>query len=61
MPLRQVKWDLLEIIRHNSENWEIDKGEESGINYEYDCSKSFVETYIFNKHIKLELQFKFEL
>src|SRR3954462_8239951 len=32
-----AKWELLERIQHNTEDWEIDKGKESGIIYEYDC------------------------
>src|SRR3954463_9640642 len=44
-----AKWELLERIQRNTEDWEIDKGKESGINYEYDCIKSFVETASFNK------------
>ena len=44
-----VKRDLIERIQRNAEDWEIDKGKESGINYEYDCIKSFVETDNFNK------------
>ena len=36
-------------IQRNTEDWEIDKGKESGIIYEYDCIKSFVETVSFNK------------
>ena len=44
-----AKWELLERIQHNTEDWEIDKGKESGIIYEYDCIKSFVETTSFNK------------
>ena len=32
----------------NAEDWEIDKGKESGINYGYDCIKYFVETESFN-------------
>src|ERR1041385_1164612 len=40
---------LLERIQRNSEDWEIDKGKESGISYEYDCIKSFFETASFNK------------
>ena len=44
-----VKRDLIERIQHNTEDWEIDKGNESGISYEYDCIKSFVETDNFNK------------
>ena len=47
----EAKWDLVEKIPHNAEDWEIDKGKESGINYEYDCIKSFVETESFNKLI----------
>ena len=27
----EFKWDLLEIIKHNSEVWELGKGKESGI------------------------------
>ena len=42
-------WDFLEIIKRNSEDWEIDKGNESGINLEFDCVKSFMETDAFRK------------
>ena len=31
-----AKWDLIERIYRNAEDWEIDKGKETGINYEYD-------------------------
>ena len=30
------KWHLIERIQHNTEDWEINEGKESGINYEYD-------------------------
>ena len=40
----EARWDLLETIRNNAEDWENDKGKESGTNYEYDCIKSSVET-----------------
>jgi hypothetical protein len=40
----EAKWDLLETIQSNIEDWDCDKGKESGINYEYDCIKSFAET-----------------
>ena len=33
----------------HTEDWEMDKGKELGINYEYDCIKSFAETENFNK------------
>ena len=27
----EVKWDLLERIKHNSEDWDLGKGKESGM------------------------------
>ena len=38
------KWNLIERIQCNVEDWENDKGKESGINYDYDCVKCFAET-----------------
>ena len=43
----EFKWDLLERIKHNSEDWELDKGKESGIKIKYDCVKSFMDTDAF--------------
>jgi hypothetical protein len=37
----EAKWDLLKAIQSNTKDWDNDKGKESGINYEYDCIKSF--------------------
>ena len=45
----EAKWDLLETIQRNTKDWDIDKGKESGINYEYDCIKSFAETADFQE------------
>jgi hypothetical protein len=45
----KAKWDLLETIQRNTEEWDKDQGKESGINYEYDCIKSFAETADFQK------------
>ena len=45
----EAKWDLLETIQRNTEDWDINKGKESGINYEYDCIKSFAETADFQE------------
>jgi hypothetical protein len=45
----EFKWDLLERSKHKSKDWGIDKGKESGINLEFDCVKSFVETDAFHK------------
>ena len=38
----EFKWDLLERIKCNSEDQELDKGKESGIKLKYDCVKSFI-------------------
>ena len=36
----EFKWDLLERIKCNSEDWELDEGKESGITSKFDCVKS---------------------
>ena len=45
----EFRWDLLERIKRNSEDWELDKGKESGIKLKYDCVKSFMDTDAFQK------------
>ena len=42
-------WDLLERIKRNSEDWELDEGKESGIEPKFDCVKSFMNTDAFQK------------
>src|SRR3954471_20093853 len=42
------RWDLIERIQKNTEDWEIDKGIEPGINYEHDYIESYVKTDYFN-------------
>jgi hypothetical protein len=44
-----AKWDLLETIQNNIEDWDSDKGKGSGINYKYDCTKSFAKTADFQE------------
>src|SRR4051812_39787869 len=44
----EEKWDLIERIQKNTEDWEIDKGIEPAINYEHDYSESYVKTDYFN-------------
>ena len=41
------KWDLLERIKRNSEDWGSDDGKESGITPKFDCVKSFMDTDAF--------------
>ena len=45
----EFKWDLLERLKCNSEDWDLDKGKESGITPSFDCVKSFMDTDIFHK------------
>ena len=33
----EFRWDLLERIKCNSEDWELNEGKESGIKLKYDC------------------------
>ena len=40
----EFKWGLLERIKCNSEDWELDGGNESGIRLKFDCVKSFLDT-----------------
>ena len=40
-------WDLLERIKRNSEDLELDEGKESGIELKFDCVKSFMNTDAF--------------
>src|SRR5215204_2423928 len=40
----EFKWDLLDRIQENTEGWENDKGRVSGINYNYECIETFMDT-----------------
>src|SRR4051812_26226714 len=44
----EEKWDLIERIQNNTEDWEIDKGIEPAINYEHDYIESYVKTDYLN-------------
>src|SRR3954464_987289 len=44
----EEKWDLIERIQKNTEDWEIDKGIEPAINYEHDYIESYVKDNYFN-------------
>ena len=45
----EFKWDLLEIIKCNSEDWDLDEGKESGIIPKFDCAKPFMDTNAFRE------------
>ena len=44
----EARWDLIEIIQRNSEDWEIDKGNEPPIDCEHDCIETYVKDDYFN-------------
>ena len=43
----EFKWDLLERIKLNSEDWDLNEGKESGMTPKFDCVKSFMDTNVF--------------
>ena len=45
----EFKWDLLERIKRNSEDWELNEAEESGITPKFDCVKSFMDADAFHE------------
>ena len=45
----KFRWNLLEKIKRNSEDWELDRGKTSGIKFKFDCVKSFVKNYLFHE------------
>ena len=45
----EFRWDLLESIKRDSEDWELDEDKESGIKLKYDCVKSYMNTNAFQK------------
>src|SRR4051812_17876751 len=45
----EFRWDLLERIKCNSEDWELEEGKESGIKLKFDCVKCFMNTNAFEK------------
>ena len=45
----EFQWDILERIKRNSEDWELNEGKESGIKLKYDYVKSFMNTDAFQK------------
>ena len=45
----EFKWNLLERIKHNFEDLDLDEGKESGINLKFDCVKSFMDIDAFRE------------
>src|SRR3954464_1934620 len=58
----EAKWDLLKTMQPNTEDWDSDKGKESGINYEYDSLRLSLKLLIFKSlMLKMVLILKFLL
>ena len=45
----EFRWDILEIIQHNSEDWDLDEGKESSMTPKFDCVKTFMDTDAFHE------------
>ena len=45
----EFRWNLLDRIKCNSKDWDLDEGKESGMTPKFDCVKSFMDTDIFCK------------
>lgn len=44
----EFRWDVLEQIKYNFEDWELDEGKDLCIKLEFDYVKSFMNTDAFN-------------
>ena len=49
MKSMEFGWNLLDRIKRNSEDWDLDEGKESGMTPQFDCVKSFIDIDIFRK------------
>ena len=45
----KFRWDLLERIKCNFEDWDLDEGNESGITPKFDCVKYLMDTDVFRE------------
>ena len=45
----EFRWDLLERIKCNSEDWDLDEGKESGMTPKFDRVKSFMDPDVFHE------------
>ena len=43
----EFRWNLLDRIKRNSEDWDLEEGKESGTTPKFDCVKSFMDTDAF--------------
>ena len=45
----EFKWNILGIIKHNSKDWDLDEGKESGMTPKFYCVNSFMDNDVFHK------------
>ena len=43
----EIRWDILQRIKRNSQDWELVEGKELRIKLEFDCVKSFMNNDAF--------------
>ena len=51
----EFRWNLLDRIKRNSEDWDLYKCKESGMTPKFDCVKSFMDTDIFFVNLALNM------
>ena len=52
----EFKWVLLERIKCNSKDWELEEGKESGINLKFDCvNLSWIPIFFMNLALNMDL------
>ena len=51
----EFRWDLLERIKCNSEDWERDEDKDSGIKLEFYCVKSFINKLFRSLTLNMDL------
>ena len=55
----EFKWDLLERIKHNSKDWDLDEGKESGMTPKFDCVKFlWIPMFSVNLALNMDLTLK---
>ena len=48
----EFRWDLLERIKRNYEDWDLNEGKDSGMTPKFDFIRSFMDTDVFRKFSK---------
>ena len=55
----EFKWDLLDRIKRNSEDWDLDEGKESGMTPNFDCvNLLWISMFSVNLALNMDLTLK---